>query len=108
MKEFVVVGVMVDCWPNLHRNGARRRSRIADCGLRIADLLIPRNLLLSQRLLQETGRLLSIRNPQSAIRNPQSAIYCVAPTGATAMSTIGVFTVSVLTRVARPDGRYIE
>src|SRR5262245_47827649 len=47
---------------------------IADCGLRIADLLSPRILLLLRRLLRETVHPPSIRNPQSAIRNPQSAI----------------------------------
>src|SRR5215510_12619140 len=43
--------------------------RIADCGLRIAELLSPRILLSLQRLLRETVNQLSIRNPQSAIRN---------------------------------------
>jgi hypothetical protein len=45
-------------------------------GLRIADLLIPRILLLLWRLLSETSHHYqsAIRNPQSAIRNPQSAI----------------------------------
>jgi hypothetical protein len=34
--------------------------------------------------------------------------YCVAPAGATAMSTIGVFTLSALTGMAPPVGKYIE
>src|SRR5215813_5301183 len=45
-----------------------------DCGLRIADLLIPRILLLLRLLSRETVHPLSIRNPQSAIRNPQSSV----------------------------------
>jgi len=53
--------------------GAGRPKWIADCGLRIADLLSPRILLLPRRLLRELGRRLSIRNAQSAIRNPQSS-----------------------------------
>jgi len=47
---------------------------IADCGLRIADLLISSTPLLPWRLLHEIVHQLSIRNPQSAIRNPQSEI----------------------------------
>src|SRR5262245_6658889 len=43
-------------------------------GLRIADLLIPRILLLLLRLLYEALHHLSTRNPQPAIRNPQPAI----------------------------------
>jgi tetratricopeptide (TPR) repeat protein len=50
--------------------------RIADCGSRIADLLIPRVLLLLHLLLREMGRPLSIRNPQSAIRNRKILIMC--------------------------------
>src|SRR5262249_47316726 len=49
-------------------------KRIADCELRIADLLSPRMLLLLRRILRETGRRLSIRDPQSAISDPQSSI----------------------------------
>jgi len=53
-------------------NTATPKSAIkltADCGLRIADLLVPRTLPFLWRLLQEIVHRLS-----SAIRNPQSAI----------------------------------
>jgi len=45
------------------------KRREEDCGLRIADILIPRILHLLCRLLLETSH-----NYQSAIRNPQSSI----------------------------------
>ena len=54
----------------------RRGLRIADCGLRIADLFIPGILLLLHRLLHETIHLLPIRNPQSAIHNRKILSMC--------------------------------
>jgi hypothetical protein len=59
---------------------------------------------------RENGVFSRNDNDQSPIRQlfHQSAIYCAAPTGAMAMSIIGVFMLSVLTSVALPDGKYIE
>src|SRR5262245_14098799 len=55
---------------NFHNSNSVEDLLIADCGLLIADLLIPRNLILSL-LAQDSSPTI---NPQSAIRNPQSAI----------------------------------
>jgi len=48
----------------------------------------------------------AILDLRSSILDYSRDRYCAAPTGAIAMSTIGVFTLSVLTSVALPVGRY--
>src|SRR5262249_23701352 len=55
---------------NFHNSNSVEDLPIADCRLRIADLLIPRILILSP-LAQDSSPTI---NPQSTIRNPQSAI----------------------------------
>jgi len=48
------------------------KTRIADCGLRIADFIEPESSAFIAAPLTRAGSLTI--NPQSAIRNPQSAI----------------------------------
>ena len=85
-RHFNIVG-----WSEEDRED--RGSKIEDRGSGVENRLTP------------YGAILYLR---SSILDCSCDCYCVVPAGATAMSTIGVFTLSVLTSVALPDGRYIE